>query len=99
MDIEKVKLEIGDVYVTIISQQEIFGLNNIPDDLIINITVNQKLLRISYLISNLCFIEAIQELENICKQLNLDLTECVNLTYEKIKNRKGKTINGSFFRD
>ena len=35
----------------------------------------------------------------LCDQLNLDLIECLAMAYEKIKNRKGKTINGVFIKE
>lgn len=36
----------------------------------------------------------------ICSiRLGLDLTECANLAYNEIKDRKGKTINGTFIKD
>lgn len=35
----------------------------------------------------------------LCDQLNLDLIECLSRAYEKIKDRKGKTINGVFIKE
>lgn len=32
----------------------------------------------------------------LCKQLEIAPMECLELAYKKIKNRKGKTINGCF---
>lgn len=32
----------------------------------------------------------------LCKQLGIEPQECLELAYEKIKDRKGKTINGCF---
>ncbi|WP_425539430.1 MazG-like family protein [Microaceticoccus formicicus] len=32
-------------------------------------------------------------------QLNLDITECVKLAYEEIKDRRGKLINGVFVKE
>ena len=32
----------------------------------------------------------------LCEQLNLDPVDCLARAYEKIKDRKGKTINGTF---
>ena len=32
----------------------------------------------------------------LCKQLDIDPQECLELAYEKIKDRKGETINGCF---
>ena len=38
-------------------------------------------------------------LNDIATKLNLDLTECCNLAWNEIKNRKGKTINGTFIKN
>lgn len=35
----------------------------------------------------------------LSKQLDLNPEECLQVAYEKIKNRKGKTINGTFIKD
>ena len=35
----------------------------------------------------------------LCDQLNLDLVDCLARAYEKIKDRKGKTINGVFIKE
>lgn len=35
----------------------------------------------------------------LCDQLNLNLIECLAMAYEKIKDRKGKTINGVFIKE
>lgn len=32
----------------------------------------------------------------LCKQLDVDSVECLDLAYKKIKDRNGKTINGTF---
>ena len=32
----------------------------------------------------------------LAHQLDLDVTECLGIAYEEIKNRKGKMINGTF---
>ena len=38
-------------------------------------------------------------LNDICIKLNLDLTECANLAWNEIKDRKGTTINGTFIKN
>jgi len=38
-------------------------------------------------------------LNDIAQILNLDLTECANIAYNEIKERKGQTINGTFIKD
>jgi len=35
----------------------------------------------------------------LSKQLGLDPAECLNVAWKQIKNRKGKTINGTFIKD
>jgi NTP pyrophosphatase (non-canonical NTP hydrolase) len=35
----------------------------------------------------------------LAEQLGLDLELCLRCAYDEIKNRKGKTINGSFIKD
>ena len=34
----------------------------------------------------------------LCKQLGISPTESLQMAYEKIKNRKGKTIGGNFYK-
>lgn len=35
----------------------------------------------------------------LAHQLDLDLTECLNIAYDEIKNRKGKMVNGTFVKE
>lgn len=35
----------------------------------------------------------------LAHQLNLDVTECLGLAYEEIKDRKGKMVNGTFVKE
>lgn len=35
----------------------------------------------------------------LCEQVGLDPTECLERAYEKIKNRKGKTVGGLFVKE
>lgn len=34
----------------------------------------------------------------LCKQIGIDPVECLEMTYKKIKDRKGKTMNGKFIK-
>lgn len=34
----------------------------------------------------------------LCEQLDIDPAECLEMAYEKIKNRKGETRNGVFYK-
>lgn len=36
---------------------------------------------------------------SLAHQLDLDVTECLGIAYEEIKNRKGKMINGTFVKE
>lgn len=35
----------------------------------------------------------------LANQQGIDEVECLSMAYEKIKNRKGKTVNGTFVRE
>lgn len=35
----------------------------------------------------------------LCEQLDIDPVTCLDMTYDKIKDRKGKTINGQFVKE
>lgn len=35
----------------------------------------------------------------LCKQLDIDIVECLDMAYEKISKRKGKTIDGIFVKE
>lgn len=35
----------------------------------------------------------------LCKQLGIDCVECLQLAYDKISKRKGKTIDGTFVKE
>lgn len=35
----------------------------------------------------------------LSKQLDIDIVECLNMAYDKISKRKGKTVNGLFIKE
>ena len=35
----------------------------------------------------------------LCEQIGIDPAECLEMAYEKIKGKKGKTINGNFYKE
>ena len=35
----------------------------------------------------------------LCKQLGIDCVECLQMAYDKISKRKGKTVNGLFVKE
>ena len=96
-NIEEQKDAIGDIFVVlvILAQQtddldfdfEDDGYFDSMDELIKGIISDYTASgKISYLV-------------NACRELNHDLTECANIAYNRIKNRTGKTINGTFIKD
>lgn len=38
-------------------------------------------------------------LNDICTKLDIDLIECANLAWNEIKDRKGKTVDGTFIKN
>ena len=42
---------------------------------------------------------SISYLNDICTKLNMDLTECANIAWDEIKDRKGNTIDGTFIKN
>jgi hypothetical protein len=38
-------------------------------------------------------------LKDLANSLDLDLTECANIAWNEIKNRTGKTVNGTFIKN
>jgi NTP pyrophosphatase (non-canonical NTP hydrolase) len=94
-NIENQKDAIGDIFVVlvILAEQQDYKINynfqNYNENTIISLQnimfsgVNDSL---SYLIC-------------VAEKLKLDLTECVNLAWNEIKDRKGQTINGTFIKN
>ena len=35
----------------------------------------------------------------LCEQIGIDPEECLSMAYEKIKNRRGKTLHGTFIKE
>ncbi len=35
----------------------------------------------------------------LCEQIGIDSVECLSMAYEKIKDRKGKTLHGTFVKE
>lgn len=38
-------------------------------------------------------------MEILCMQLKLDYEDCKHIAYDEIKDRKGKTVNGTFIKE
>ena len=97
---EWMKDGIGDVFVVLVilaeqlSEEILFDMNGVAKDdrqdfvFLFDNILNSK--RIYFSISYL---------NDICRKLNLDLTECANLAWNEIKDRKGNTIDGTFIKN
>lgn len=100
-NIPEQKDAIGDIFVVLVILAEQLG-----GELEFNTAENSTTQNIDYDIS--CLIElifqnrfgyCICDLHYIAKALNQYLTECANLAWNVIKDRTGKTINGTFIKD
>ena len=97
---DDIKDGIGDMFVVLVilseqlSEEILFNMNGVAEDddqdfiFLFDNIINSK--RIYFSISYL---------NDICTKLNLDLTECANLAWNEIKDRKGNTIDGTFIKN
>lgn len=97
---DEIKDGIGDIFVVLVilaeqlSEEILFDMNGVAKDddqdfiFLFDNILNSK--RIYFSISYL---------NDICKKLNIDLTECANLAWNEIKDRTGQTINGVFIKN
>lgn len=99
-DIKKQKDGIGDIFVvlTILAEQIEYKLrfNHFTPT-----PIQSKFNSIFDILSHteININKSIDYLNDICIDLNHDLIECVNIAYNEIKDRKGKTENGTFIKD
>ena len=97
---DEIKDGIGDIFVVLVnlaeqlSEEILFDMSGVAKDdhqdfvFLFDNIINSK--RIYFSISYL---------NDICTKLDLDLTECANLAWNEIKDRKGNTINGVFIKN
>jgi len=107
---ESIRLEIGDIYVTLILQskmQGILDMNNRPGfnskglDLLpwyigtlSRSIIDGDVAQTCYAIDRCC-----SSLETITAEYGLTLSECASAAYEKISKRKGKMKDGIFVKE
>ena len=103
-DIKLQKDAIGDIFVVLVILAEQIGYQLIISEFSHseNNKNYQKLFEIidcsfDYEFANIS--NSIDWLYDLSIDLNLDLTECANLAWNEIKNRKGETINGTFIKE
>lgn len=99
-DVEKQKDSIGDVFVVLVILNKQLNDYMIFDSEMAYIPDFN--FNISDLISYYCYNNEkglSSTLRQMALNLNLDLTECANIAWNEIKNRTGKTVNGTFIKD
>jgi hypothetical protein len=100
-DISEIKDGIGDVFVVlvILNKQTGGGLQFDFSKVISSEETDlYELLKMIAFVSHSLFCE-LSLLNDVSNLLGLDLTECANLAWNEIKDRTGKTENGTFIRD
>ena len=97
---ERVKDGIGDIFVVLVilsdqlSEEILFDMNGVAkDDRQDFVFLFDNILNSNRLYFSLAY------LNDICAKLGLDLTECANLAWNEIKDRKGNTIDGTFIKN
>ena len=97
---DDIKDSIGDIFVVLVilsdqlSEEIIYNTNRFAKDddkdfvFLFDNILNSKRIYFS-----------LAYLNDICRKLNLDLTECANIAWSEIKDRKGQTIDGNFIKN
>ena len=97
---DDIKDGIGDMFVVLVilseqlSEEILFNMNGVAKDddqdfvFLFDNIINPKRIYFS-----------LGYLNDICIKLNMDLTECANLAWNEIKDRKGNTIDGTFIKN
>lgn len=104
-DVKLQKDAIGDIFVVLVI---LAAQTNV--ELLLNVEQNETILDedLDYNLGSLCFNNSsrmdtinthVLFLDDISKILKLYITECANLAWNEIKDRKGKTVNGTFIKE
>lgn len=98
-DKKKCKDGVGDIFVVLIilyAQLDIeFDFDVEPLEKYEELSEQDRLLTLLYYHDAVGF----DQLHYFCQENELVLVECANLAWNEIKNRTGKTINGTFIKD
>jgi NTP pyrophosphatase (non-canonical NTP hydrolase) len=93
---DKAKIEFGDIAVTVIILAKQLGVKLIfKGDIhplgfhFIQMTVKEDFIRY----------DTLRFVSSTCAKYGFKLEECLNLAWDKIKDRKGKTENGTFIKE
>jgi len=92
-DIEEIKDGIGDVFITIIVYFAIIQASYIY---LFDVLKDEYYTRIFHLHSSFEYI--LFKTKIIAKKHNLDIEKCIETEYNKVSEREGKTVNGTFIK-
>ena len=99
-DIEKQKDAIGDIFVVLViltkQVNRTIDFENILNNLFKKSKIDDLIIHLVSLNGGTYSIEA---LVGLSLKLNLDITECANIAWNEIKDRKGNTVNGTFIKE
>lgn len=99
---DEIKDGIGDIFVVLvilnaqINSDLEFDIDGFEES--IETDVYNILKNIAY-VNNRGLYSELSVLNDACNLLNINLTECVNLAWNEIKDRKGNTIDGTFIKN
>ena len=101
-DIEKIKDGLGDIFVVLViyfeQTKQNIDFNFVePDNVFEHGVMLYSIL--GFAMQEFNENNPFEWLNDLCLSLNLDLTECANLAWNEIKDRKGKTVNGTFIKN
>lgn len=100
---DEIKDGIGDIFVVLVILAEqldsSLDLELTTKELTNFLVVDFNIGSIIYFSFDEDFINSFHSLVYTSNSLNLDLTECANLAWNEIKDRKGNTINGVFIKN
>lgn len=103
---------IGDVYVTLVignmlkcgrELEPMFAKRNVlgssDKESMLRVLANEAALTLLEPYKEKTILYTLKDLHIVCKFYDLDFVDCVESAYNTIKNRHGKLINGSFYKD
>lgn len=99
MNKDNLKLEIGDLIVSTIILYDIENRKIVFENLEYDFYDNLQIIEYYVDCISLRYDEVFEIINILCFINDVDFNECLNLAWNKIKGRKGKTIDGSFIKE
>lgn len=97
---DEILMEIGDVAVTIIILHRLTGVESLIDVQYVGEVEADDPTESLMWIMRLCEYSIVtKEVDNLAAQFDSNLEECLTMAWNKIKDRQGKTVDGTFIKD